>query len=323
MTIIFQNKFIYMPYMPPFARSEKMEDYAAACRPVQWEERRIKSLDGTRLSLCLGRIPPKDAPREALETIPRRVVVIYFQGYVQQLFPNSYMLMSSSNGASLPPRLPDLARVLRALNESSTANRPEYSIVALSYRGYWTSKGKASQRGIEQDAQATLAWVEQNYPDAQVILWGHSLGAGVAADLVARQLRSASRSPNPNQQLAICGIILETPFIGIKEMLLALYPQKWLPYRYLWPFLRNWWDNEGALRTIAALKGHQKLPIQIVTAARDEIVPESQAQYLYSLCEGLRLDVRRRNVLGALHNDVTSKPDGRGAVVSFVKSIVE
>ncbi|OJD35477.1 alpha beta superfamily [Diplodia corticola] len=307
MTIVFQNKIIYMPYMPPFARSEKMDDYAAACRPVLWEEKRIRSLDGTRLSLCLGSIPPKDTPNEASGTTQQRVVILYFQG----------------NGASMPPRLPILTKVLRALNENPPANHPDYSIVALSYRGFWTSKGRASQRGIEKDAQATLAWVEQNYAGAQVILWGQSLGAGVAADLVARQLKSVSLSTNPNRQLAISGIILETPFIGIKEMLLALYPQKWLPYRYLWPFLRNWWDNEGALRSMAALKGHRRLPIQIVTAARDEIVPESQAQYLYDLCRELRLDVRRKHVHGALHNEVPSKLDGRLAIVSFVKDVVE
>lgn len=86
MTIVFQNKFIYMPYMPPFARSEKIDDYAAACRPVQWEEKRIRSLDGTRISLCLGSPPPQDTKsREALETTRRRVVVIYFQGCVQPL----------------------------------------------------------------------------------------------------------------------------------------------------------------------------------------------------------------------------------------------
>lgn len=193
----------------------------------------------------------------------------------------------------------------------------------MSYRGFWTSKGKASQKGIERDAQATLAWVQDNYPNAHVILWGQSLGAGVAADLVARQLKSVSGSTNPDQQFPISGVILETPFIGIKEMLLALYPQKWLPYRYLWPFLRNWWDNEKALGDIAALKGHRNLPIQIITAGEDEIVPESQAQHLYTLCKELRLDVRRRDVLGALHNEVPSKSDGRAAIVSFIKEVVK
>lgn len=79
MTIVFQNKLIYMPYMPPFARSEKIEEYTAACKPVVWEEQRIKSVDGTRISLCVGNIPPSDA----LKATPRHVVIIYFQGCVR------------------------------------------------------------------------------------------------------------------------------------------------------------------------------------------------------------------------------------------------
>ncbi|EKG18255.1 hypothetical protein MPH_04515 [Macrophomina phaseolina MS6] len=303
MTIIFQNKFIYMPYMPPFARSEKIEDYAAACKPVQWQEKRIQSLDNTRISLCVGIMP--SLPGDHARIDRKHVVVIYFQG----------------NGASLPPRLPALTDVLRALYETPGADFPVYSIVALSYRGFWTSKGKASQKGIELDAQATLAWVQENFPAAQVVFWGQSLGAGVAADLVARRLVAASRRESSGSQGNIAGLVLETPFIGIKDMLLALYPQKWLPYRYLWPFLRNWWDTDAALRKIAAFRGDRNLPIQIITAARDEIVPASQGNHLHDLCKELQLDVRRRNVLGALHNEVPGKPEGRGSVVSFIREV--
>lgn len=207
------------------------------------------------------------------------------------------------------------------MHENENKDQPHYSIVALSYRGFWTSKGRASQKGIELDAKATLAWVQENYPGARVVLWGQSLGAGVAADLVARQSNRAMQSGHAQQQPEVVGIILETPFIGIKEMLLALYPQKWLPYRYLWPFLRNWWDNDAALRAIAAAKDQRKIPIQMITAARDEIVPAGQADHLYKLCIELQLDVRRRDVLGALHNEVPIRPDGRGSVVSFVKEV--
>lgn len=268
-----------MPYMPPFARSEKIEDYATACKPVQWKEERIRSLDKTKISLCVGSMPRvMNESKGHMRSDQRQVVVIYFQG----------------NGASLPPRLPVLTGVLKALYDTPNTDLPEYNIVALSYRGFWTSKGRASQKGIELDAQATIAWVQENYPDAQIVLWGQSLGAGVAADLVARKFQAASPSENPSGQSKIAGLVLETPFIDIKEMLLALYPQKWLPYRYLWPFLRNWWDTDAALRKIAGSKGDRKLPVQMITAARDEIVPVSQAEHLYNLCKELQLDVRRR-----------------------------
>jgi hypothetical protein len=73
MMVVFQNKIIYMPSMPPFSRSEKIDDYAGVCRPVEWEEKRIRAADGTGLALCVGGIKSSTAR-------PRHVIVLYFQG---------------------------------------------------------------------------------------------------------------------------------------------------------------------------------------------------------------------------------------------------
>ena len=54
MMVLFQNKIIYMPSVPPFARGEKLKDYVTSCFSVVWQEERITSLDGTRLSLCVS-----------------------------------------------------------------------------------------------------------------------------------------------------------------------------------------------------------------------------------------------------------------------------
>lgn len=72
MLVLFQNRIIYMRSMPPFARSERIEPYAAACRPVAWRQLRIAAPDGPALALALGEIPER-GERE-------RVVVIYFHG---------------------------------------------------------------------------------------------------------------------------------------------------------------------------------------------------------------------------------------------------
>ena len=76
MTVVFQEKILYMSYMPPQTRSERIEDYAATCKPVQWEEVRIKSLDGTKIALGVGSIHPQPASK----TPTREVVICYFQG---------------------------------------------------------------------------------------------------------------------------------------------------------------------------------------------------------------------------------------------------
>ena len=85
MLVIFQNKIIYMPSVPPFSRSEKIEDYAALCRPVVWREEQIRAADGTRLALALGEV--KEAMEKRGSEVEgtglgrsRRLVVLYFQG---------------------------------------------------------------------------------------------------------------------------------------------------------------------------------------------------------------------------------------------------
>ncbi|KAK7514355.1 Alpha/Beta hydrolase protein [Phyllosticta citriasiana] len=304
MTIVFQNKIIYMPYMPPFARSENMEDYAKLCRPVKWQEISIKSLDGTKIALCAGEIHHGKIQEAPEKHCQKRTVVIYFQG----------------NGGSMPLRLPMLAGVLKALDRQTYEPDRRFTLVAPSYRGFWKSRGRASQKGIERDAKATLQWVHQNYSsencDLNIVLWGQSLGAGVATNLAAWHVNQDSTN-----RPKIAGIILETPFIGIKAMLLALYPQKWLPYRYLWPFLRNFWDSDQALRDFATSKEKKDLPIQIITAGDDEVVPASQADHLHRLCQELELNVRRKGIVGSLHNEVPDRAAGRESIASFIKEV--
>jgi uncharacterized protein len=38
MMVVFQNKIIYMPGLPPNARRERIEDYKNQCGGIQWRE---------------------------------------------------------------------------------------------------------------------------------------------------------------------------------------------------------------------------------------------------------------------------------------------
>ena len=85
MLVIFQNKIIYMPSVPPFSRSEKLADYAAVCRPVTWREERIRAADGVELALAVGEsftATEKTSEKKSAGLKQKRVVVLYFQGSV-------------------------------------------------------------------------------------------------------------------------------------------------------------------------------------------------------------------------------------------------
>ena len=239
------------------------------------------------------------------------------------------------NASSLPPRLPFLSDVLKIANAKQNHKKKNISIVAVSYRGFWTSTGKPSQKGIERDADAALHWVLERYysnsspPDRlrEFVIWGQSIGAGVATNLTAHYLNNPlsfqpdhSRGKETTTVVPITSLILETPFTSIRDLLLAFYPQKWLPYHYLGPFLRSHWDSVQALQQIAQAPGNPKKPnIFMLEAGSDEVVPAGNAQKLEGLCKTLKLDVERRVIGGALHSNVVAKWDGQLAIARFLR----
>ena len=233
---------------------------------------------------------------------------------------------SSSNVASLPPRLPCLSEILKGLGQTldTAGSSARFTIVALSYRGFWKSSGRASQKGLELDAAAVLGWVSQTYmnqnDDVRLVLWGQSVGAGIAMIEAARYENASGSYAATQDSPRIAGVLLETPFVSIREMLVTLYPQKWLPYRYLWPFLWNHWDARIAFQQFSKA---QRLPrILILQAEKDELVPFEHGLELHKIAKGLGMDVERKIIQGALHAEVSSKSVGRYHIVTFLGQFV-
>lgn len=191
----------------------------------------------------------------------------------------------------------------------------QYTIVALSYRGFWKSRGRPSQRGIELDAEAAFRWIQRrfNLDQTKLIVWGQSIGAGAATVSLANTLNHGK-----DQLLRASGLLLETPFVDLKSVLVALYPQRFLPYRYLSPFLRSTWDSKTALCKIGESKPN--LRVLILEAGIDEIVPSGQAAILEQICQEQLMAVDRKVVTGALHAEVMVKSQGRSEIVKFLKS---
>src|SRR5260370_4361749 len=56
-------------------------------------------------------------------------------------------------------------------------------LVALSYRGYMGSTGSPTEDGLLHDAEAAYRFATSRFPSSPVVVWGHSLGTGVAVAL--------------------------------------------------------------------------------------------------------------------------------------------
>ena len=77
-------------------------------------------------------------------------------------------------------------------------------IVVLSYRGYAGSSGRPSERGLLLDAAAAYAFTTARYSADSIVVWGFSLGTGVAVALAAEQ--------------RIGRLILEAPFTSTADV---------------------------------------------------------------------------------------------------------
>ena len=59
-----------------------------------------------------------------------------------------------------------------------------YDFIAISYRGYVNSQGSASEKGLINDGLAAINYAKsKGYKNNDIILYGESLGSGVAIQL--------------------------------------------------------------------------------------------------------------------------------------------
>lgn len=326
-----QNKIIYAPYLPPTARFEQIADWRSKLFGIEWKEIHTRSIDGTDLALAVATVS-SEVDNPIGQGVSRHVYILYLQGCFPPgvlfvLFSN-WLTRSSGNASSLPPRLPDHSWILRKIKKSFRDQYPDcgkvrFTQVGLSYRGYWTSAGTANETGINLDTIAAVKWISQlhenTYPKAEnsgpatrpiFFVWGQSIGSGFATNLAASGVIPSHLEPT--------ALILETPFLSVKAMLSSLYPEKWLPYKYLHPFLRNFLDSYKNLGTIAAQrleKGIRPPSIFILEAGRDEIVPPSHPEELRKRCMELSLPVETVVVPRAFHSDAMI---GRAHVSDFI-----
>lgn len=79
MMVVFQNRIIYMPGMPPTARWERIADYAKQYRGVEWREERTKAADGTDLGMAVATVS-LGTGTGANASQRQRIYILYFQG---------------------------------------------------------------------------------------------------------------------------------------------------------------------------------------------------------------------------------------------------
>ncbi|HKR07011.1 MAG TPA: alpha/beta hydrolase, partial [Bacteroidia bacterium] len=121
----------------------------------------------------------------------------------------------------------------------------QYDICIADYPGYGKSMGKLSEAHLFTDAQAVYDEMKKRYNEPGVIIYGRSIGTGIAAHLASEN--------NPRK------LILESPYFSMKDFSHRLYP-------FLPSFLLRY-----SFRTDLFLK-EIKCPVFIFHGKKDEVV---------------------------------------------------
>ncbi|MDQ7249558.1 alpha/beta hydrolase [Dongia sedimenti] len=167
-----------------------------------------------------------------------------------------------------------------------------YGVLALEYRGYGGNPGSPSEAGLMDDARAGFAFLQsQDIADRGIVLFGESLGTGVAVAMAA--------------EYAVGAMILRSPYTSMPDVAAEAF--WYLPARWL---VRDRFDS---LSKIA----RSKAPLFIFHGADDALIPIRLGQELFAAASEPKTWL---TVEGVGHNDVQT-PEAERAVLDFLAGL--
>jgi uncharacterized protein len=159
-------------------------------------------------------------------------------------------------------------------------------LVALEYRGYGGNAGTPTERGLIADGNAAYVFAAAHYPAKQIVLWGQSLGSGIAVAIAAK--RSVGR------------LILEAPFTSAAA--LAGLHYRYMPTQLL---IKDQFRSDRRIGKVTA-------PLLILHGAHDQVTPYAMGERLFELANEPKHIVR---FLDGGHDDL----DANGALFAVAQ----
>jgi fermentation-respiration switch protein FrsA (DUF1100 family) len=162
--------------------------------------------------------------------------------------PTAVVLVAHGNAGNLTNRV-HLVAPFRRLGAA---------VMLFDYRGYGKSEGSPSEAGVLADARAARAWLAKRAGVAEnkIVLFGESLGGGVAVDLAAED--------------GAGGLVLLSTFTSLPDVAARVYP--WVPVRWL---MRTRLDSLAKI-------GRYTGPVIQFHGDRDEIIPYELGETLFA-----------------------------------------
>lgn len=157
-----------------------------------------------------------------------------------------------------------------------------FGLLMLSYRSYSGSTGQPTE--TTNVADALLAYdrlIGEGVKGGDIVLYGESLGSGVAVQVAA--------------QRPVRAIVLDAPYTSLIAMAQKTYP--FLPVR---PLIADRYESDKAI-------GKVRAPLLVLHGAKDELIPVTMGQALFAMANEPKKIVVYPN---GLHTDL----DDHGAV---------
>ena len=135
--------------------------------------------------------------------------------------------------------------------------RANFDLLMIDYRGYGKSSGRiGSQAELQADARAALAAVLPGHAGKRIVIFGRSLGSGLAAELAAEVQPDLT--------------VLVSPYFSLQALAGEIYP--WVPGALLrYPLRSDQW--------LPRVRG----PVLLIHGRRDELIAPSHAERLAAL----------------------------------------
>ncbi len=167
--------------------------------------------------------------------------------YVPSETSRAVVLFCHGNAGNISHRLDSI----RMFNEL------DLDVFIFDYRGYGKSEGRPSEQGTYRDVEAAWEYltVQKKIPADRIILFGRSLGGGVAAELALH-----------NKPLAF---IIESSFTSIPDVGKRYYP--WLPVSLLSKYRYETIDKIGSITC----------PVLVIHSPDDDIIPFEHGKRLF------------------------------------------
>src|SRR5262245_15513711 len=133
------------------------------------------------------------------------------------------------------------------------------SVLIFDYPGYGKSLGKPNESACYDAAEGALSWLrdEKGISSERVIVYGESLGGGVATEMARR---------HPSRALVLVKSFTSMPAVAKRHY-------AWLPCHWL---MSNRFDNSSKLPEIHC-------PVFVLGAMADQVVPYEHAELLYKM----------------------------------------